>query len=77
MKRTIKYKIPEEFDGKKVIAYLKGEAKISARLLRSLKRIEKGITLNGEHIRTVDILHTGDELKIEIPCPDVTVKSSR
>ena len=65
MKRTIKYKIPEEFDGKKVIAYLKGEAKISARLLRSLKRIEKGITLNGEHIRTVDILHTGDELKIE------------
>ena len=39
MKRTIKYKIPEEFDGKKVIAYLKGEAKISARLLRSLKRI--------------------------------------
>ena len=53
MKRTIKYKIPEEFDGKKVIAYLKGEAKISARLLRSLKRIEKGITLNGEHIPTV------------------------
>ena len=70
MKRTIKYKIPEEFDGKKVIAYLKGEAKISARLLRSLKRTENGITLNGEHIRTVDILHTGDELKIEIPCPD-------
>lgn len=70
MKRTIKYKIPEEFDEKKVIAYLKGEAKISARLLRSLKRTENGITLNGEHIRTVDILHTGDELKIEIPCPD-------
>ena len=70
MKRTIKFTIPEEFDGKKVIAYLRGEAKISARLLRSLKRIEKGITLNGEHIRTVDILHTGDELKIEIPCPD-------
>ena len=69
MKRTIKFTIPEEFDGKKVIAYLRGEAKISARLLKSLKRIENGITLNGGHIRTIDILHTGDELKIEIPCP--------
>lgn len=70
MKRTIKYTVPEEYDGKKVIAYLRGEAKISARLLKSLKRIDNGITLNSEHIRTVDILHTGDELKIEIPCPD-------
>ena len=70
MKRTIEYIIPENFDGKKVIVYLRGEAKISARLLKSLKRIENGITLNGEHIRTIDALHTGDKLKIEIPCPD-------
>ena len=56
MKRTIKFTIPEEFDGKKVIAYLRGEAKISARLLKSLKRIENGITLNGGHIRTIDIM---------------------
>ena len=69
-KRSIVYKVPEEFDGKKVIAFLRGEAKISARLLKSLKRIENGITLNGEHFRTVDLLHAGDELKIEIPCPD-------
>ena len=69
-KRVIVYKVPEEFDGKKVIAFLRGEAKISARLLKSLKRIENGITLNGEHIRTVDLLHAGDELKIESPCPD-------
>ena len=74
MKRTIKFTIPEEFDGKKVIAYLRGEAKISARLLKSLKRIENGITLNGGHIRTIDILHTGDELKIEIPCPDSEIE---
>ena len=70
MKRTIKFTIPEDYDGKKVIAYLRGQAKISSRLLKSLKRTENGITLNGVHTRTVDILHTGDELKIEIPCPD-------
>lgn len=74
MKRTIKFTIPAEYDGKKVIAYLRGEAKISCRLLKSLKRTENGITLNGEHIRTIDILHTGDELKIEIPCPDSTIE---
>lgn len=70
MKREIEYIIPEEFDGKRVVAFLRGEAKISYRLLKSLKRTENGITLNGEHIRTVDPIHKGDVLKIEIPCPD-------
>lgn len=70
MKREIKYTIPEEFDGKKVVAFLRGEANISYRLLKSLKRTENGITLNGEHIRTIDPLHKGDVLKIAIPCPD-------
>ncbi len=74
MKRSIKFIIPAEYDGKKVIAYLRGEAKISCRLLKSLKRTENGITLNGEHIRTIDILHTGDVLKIEIPCPDSAIE---
>lgn len=70
MKRTIEYIIPEEYDGKRVVAFLRGEAKISYRLLKGLKRTENGITLNGEHIRTVDTLQKGDVLKIEIPCPD-------
>lgn len=74
MKRIVKYTIPEEYDGKRVIAYLRGEAGISARLLKSLKRIENGITLNGGHIRTIDILHMGDELKIEIPCPESDIE---
>ena len=65
--RHLEFKIDENYDGKKVIAYLRGEAKLSARLVNSLKRIEKGITLNGEHIRTVDILHEGDILAVNIP----------
>lgn len=70
MGRKIEFTVPESYDGKKVISYLKGEAKISARLLRSLKQYEKGITLNGEHIRSIDIIHTGDILGVDIPCPD-------
>ena len=65
--RHIEFIINEAYDGQKVIAYLRGEAKLSARLVNSLKRIEKGITLNGEHIRTVDILHKGDILAVNIP----------
>ncbi len=65
--RHIEFVIDDSYDGKKVIAYLRGEAKFSARLVNSLKRIEKGITLNGEHIRTVDIMHKGDILAVNIP----------
>ena len=65
--RHIEFIINDAYDGKKVIAYLRGEAKLSARLVNSLKRIEKGITLNGEHIRTVDMLSKGDILAVNIP----------
>ncbi len=65
--RHIEFIIDDAYDGKKVIAYLRGEAKFSARLVNSLKRIEKGITLNGKHIRTVDIMHKDDILAVNIP----------
>ncbi len=70
MGRVIKYTVPEEYDGKKVISFLRGNAKISSRLLKALKRIENGITLNGKHIRTIDVIHSGDVLAVDIPCPD-------
>ena len=72
--RIIKFTIPDEYDGKKVIAYLRGEAKISCRLLKTLKREPDGITLNGNHIRTIDLLHTGDVLAVNIPCPDSEIE---
>ncbi len=75
MGRIIKYTVPEEYDGQKVISYLRGKAGISSRLLKALKRIENGITLNGEHTRTVDILHTGDTLAVDIPCPDSEIEA--
>ncbi len=67
MARKIEYIIDEEYDGKKVKNYLRGKAKISSRLMNSLKTYENGITLNGEHIRTIDILKTGDVLAVNLP----------
>lgn len=74
MGRVISYTIPEEYDGKKVIAFLRGEAGISCRLLKALKRVENGITLNGKHIRTIDLLHKNDLLCVNIPCPESEIE---
>ena len=65
--RTISYIVPEEYDGAKVYSFLKTHMKISLTLLRSLKRVEDGLLLNGEHTRTVDIVHTGDTVTVNMP----------
>ncbi|MBQ6874238.1 MAG: RluA family pseudouridine synthase [Clostridia bacterium] len=65
--RRLEYIIPEEFDGERVQNFLRGGVHLSLRLLRSLKRVENGIELNGEHVRTVDIIHKGDVLTLNIP----------
>lgn len=65
--RKLEYIIPKEFDGVNVQTFLRGNVKISLRLLRSLKRVKNGIELNGEHVRTVDLIHSGDVLTLNIP----------
>ncbi|MBR5991660.1 MAG: RluA family pseudouridine synthase [Clostridia bacterium] len=65
--RTLEYVIPSEYDGKKVLYFLKGKAGLSSRMIRSLKLVENGFLLNGEHTRTIEILHEGDRLTVNIP----------
>lgn len=65
--RTLEYIIPKEFDGKTVESFLRGHIKMSLALFRSQKRVEKGITLNGVHTRSIDIIRQGDVLKVNIP----------
>ena len=74
MGRLISYNIEEDYDGENVYKFLREKAKISYRLLKSLKQIPNGIMLNGEHIRTVDIIHSGDVLSVDIPCPESEIE---
>ena len=67
MYRKIIYKI--EYDTT-VIDFLKRKNGYSARLIAELKRIEGGITVNGELKRTIDELHQGEELRVLIPYGD-------
>ena len=69
--RTLEYKIPCEYNEKRVLSFLKSEAGLSSRLIRALKMHENGLLLNGVHVRTVDILHEGDILTVNIPEDDM------
>lgn len=67
MPRKIDYTVPEQFDGQKVIAFLRGFCGLSTRLVRSLKFSENGMMLNGTHTRTIDRIKKGDIISICIP----------
>lgn len=71
--RTLHFEIPEHYNGRKVIHFLRGEAGLSSRLTISLKYRADGILLNGEHIRTIDLLKTGDVLTVNLPDETSTV----
>ncbi len=65
--RQIEYTVTQSFDGKKVYNFLRGYVKISTRLMRTLKRIPDGIMLGDKQGRTIDIIHTGDRITLNIP----------
>ncbi|MBQ9945730.1 MAG: RluA family pseudouridine synthase [Clostridia bacterium] len=67
MPRSIDYTVPAELDGEKLIVFLRGHIKISARLLPKLKNDPLGLLRNGEHIRTVDRIRAGDVITVTFP----------
>ena len=76
MARRLEYKIEPRFDGKKIKDFLKHEVGISHRMLCILKREPEGITRNGTHARTIDCLHTGDLLALQLPDDEKTSVST-
>lgn len=64
--RRIDFSVDSSYDGRRVLALLRAHG-LSSRIIRSLKQIPDGILLNGSHIRTVDIIHAGDTLTVNLP----------
>lgn len=62
---TITKIIPPDLDGVTVRHVLKAHLHFSTHAIARLTRTEGGIRLNGEHIRTVDTVHTGDVLTVQ------------
>lgn len=65
--RTLEYSIPTEYEGSKVLHFLKRHAGLSSRVIRNLKFHDDGILCNGAPIRTIDYIHTGDVLTVNLP----------
>lgn len=68
MPRKIDYTVPQEYEGRKVVHFLRGSCGFSARLMRKVKF---SLRLNGAQTRTIDRLKSGDILTVEIPDDDV------
>ena len=62
---TITKIITAEEDGATVRHVLKAVLHFSTHAVARLTRAENGILVNGRHARTVDVLHTGDVLRVE------------
>lgn len=66
MDRVLYYEIQPEFDEANVITVLKQHFKISTNLIKELKKYPDGLLLDGEHVRTVDTVKTGNILRVTI-----------
>lgn len=71
-KRVMTFIVPPELNGIDVQKYLRRYCGVSARLLAQLKRTSDGLQCNGEHIRSIDLLHANDRMTLTLPKSPVT-----
>lgn len=64
--RTLTVIITEELDGLTVKKVMRRHLLMAESLISRVKLREKGIMLNGVRVKTIAIVHTGDELIVEI-----------
>ena len=76
MARKLNYIIEKEFDGKRIMEYLRGKLHFSSRLVKLLKKQPDGIMLNSSHARTIDPITCGDVLEINIPDDEIPAQVS-
>ena len=67
MSEKLEFIIPDEYDGKKAIAFLRKHCNLSARMITQLKRKKDGILMDGKILRTVDFTKAGSIVEINLP----------
>lgn len=68
------FTVPEEYDNKKAIIFLKEKCGLSARMLTRLKQIPDGITMNGKLLRTIDYVKSGTTVEILLPNEEMLIE---
>lgn len=72
--RELTYPVPADADGMAVGSFLRRRCGVSSKLLSKIKRVERGITRDGEPVRTIDLLRAGEALRLRLPEDDVRVE---
>lgn len=67
MSEKLEFIVPDEYDGKKAIYFLRKHCNLSARMITQLKRKKDGILMNGKILRTVDFTQAGSRVEINLP----------
>lgn len=65
------YVVTNEYDGKRVLSVLKGKMSLSGRLIKQLK-LNGGVFLNNKPVRTIDLVHLGDNVSVVLYFDEVT-----
>lgn len=71
----MKYVVLKEYDNKTVKEFITKHAKLSAKLLTKIKKLDDGIMLNGKRVTVRAILHEGDTLVLNIEQEEKTSDS--
>ena len=74
MARSISYAVPPEMDGQTVQTFLRRHIGMSWRMVVKLKRVENGMMLDGEHVRTIDPVHEGQTLTVTMPTDTIRIE---
>lgn len=67
MEKSLCFTVTSEYNNSLCKVFLKNHCGVSTRMITRLVRTEMGITRNGELLRTIDTVHTGDNIVVKIP----------
>ncbi len=73
---TLTFTVPPEYDGQTVQTFLRQGHGFSWRMVVRLKHTENGITVGGEHRRSIDMLHAGEQLVLQLPEDTIRVEEA-
>ena len=63
----MEFTVPPEYDGLRLLQFLRGCALLSARTVTRLRHTPESLFRNGEFIRTVDPVYAGDMITVRLP----------
>ena len=65
--RKLEYTVPAEYGGRPLLHFLRGGAKLSTRIVATLRHTENSVLVNGTAARLIDKVCTGDGIAVFIP----------